>query len=278
MLTRRYLPALHVVRHLVLYTSTCLLFASCTAQEVETIVIPLLVHAPAIDGDLSDWKQHAFADGEWDLARVQSSPWYEPKRNRLVVDSNEVPGAVDLRAAYYLAWDGRHLYVGAEVHDNVNDVMDAKHEPKRWYYKDAIAFFMEAPRDDVAEKFGEGDHAFCFVMDHSKPDYGAWWRHGSASEAYIEEPIPAHSVDYAIQMNPWGESPADYIFEGRIDVRSTLEVGMESGNAFAENEFSFMIVHCDPDGGEYGGHLLIYGKGDNDATWTRMKFEHAGQH
>ncbi|MEQ9186623.1 MAG: sugar-binding protein [Cryomorphaceae bacterium] len=245
---------------------------------MEAIVIPLLDKTPAIDGDLGEWKLDAFSDGEWDMARVKASPWYEPKRNRLVVDSNEVPGAADLRAAYYLAWDGHHLYFGAEVHDNVNDVMDAKHEPKRWYYKDAIALFIEAPRDGVAEKFEEGDHAFCFVMDNSKPDYGAWWRHGSATEAYIEEPIPTPSVDYALQMNPWGENPADYIFEGRIDVSSTLALGMEKSKAFAENEFSFMIVHCDPDGGEYGGHLLIYGKGDNDATWTRMKFEHAGQH
>jgi hypothetical protein len=32
--------------------------------------------------------------------------------------------------------------------------------------------------------------------------------------------------------------------------------------------YGLTIVHTDPDGGEYGGHFLIYGRGDNDASWT----------
>ena len=31
------------------------------------------------------------------------------------------------------------------------------------------------------------------------------------------------------------------------------------------------LVHTDPDGGDYGGHFLIYGRGDDDATWGRMR-------
>ena len=35
-----------------------------------------------------------------------------------------------------------------------------------------------------------------------------------------------------------------------------------------------MIVHADPDGGpvEFGGQLMIFGGGDNDATWADMVF------
>jgi len=36
------------------------------------------------------------------------------------------------------------------------------------------------------------------------------------------------------------------------------------------DEYSLMIVHADPDRGGYGGHFMVYGNGDNDATWGRM--------
>ena len=34
--------------------------------------------------------------------------------------------------------------------------------------------------------------------------------------------------------------------------------------------YGLEIVHTDPDGGDYGGHFLIYGRGDDDATWGKM--------
>jgi hypothetical protein len=38
----------------------------------------------------------------------------------------------------------------------------------------------------------------------------------------------------------------------------------------AGDRYGLEIVHTDPDGGDYGGHLIIYGTGDNDATWGVM--------
>lgn len=242
------------------------------AQEPVTMSLPYLREQPVIDADLSEWQANAFHDGEWDLKRVQQSEWYSAKRNRLVRDEGEDTTKLDLSAKYYMAWDERYLYLGAEVHDNVNDASESKHEPKRWYYKDAIAWFIEAPKDDVSEKFGEGDHALCFVIDTAMPDYGAWWRHGNAEQAYIEEPLPEGAYQYAIRMNPWGQNPADYILEARVEIQSTLcadEAVWEEPQP--DDVLGIMIVHCDPDGGEYGGHLLIYGKGDDDATWGKMK-------
>lgn len=236
-----------------------------SAQHEPLISIPFLEHAPHIDGDLSDWQRSAFDSGVWDLDRVRRSDWYEPKRNRLVRDQGEDTNAVDLQARYYLAWDHDFLYLGAEVIDNVNDVMDSNHEPKRWFYKDAIALFIEAPRDTAAERFGEGDHAFAFVIDDTRPDYGAWWRHGTKAVSYIEEPLPNDKHAYALRFDRDG---ADYTIEARIDRRLMSDGGMEWK---AGETIGLMLVHCDPDGGEYGGHLLIYGKGDNDATWSEAE-------
>jgi hypothetical protein len=236
------------------------------------INVPFLENAPVIDGDLREWKYRAFTDGVWDIFRVANSPWYDPSRNRLTDHGHEPPPEDDLNARYYMAWDHRYLYLGAEVHDNVNDVDDPHHEPKRWYYKDAICWFIESPGQAKPDNFGKGDNAFCFVIDARKPSYGAWWRHGNATEHYIEEPIPRQAVDYAIRMNPWHGSPGDFILEARIEMTATFA---RSDPAWKPprigDQYGLEIVHTDPDGGGYGGHLIIYGTGDNSATWGVMK-------
>ena len=245
------------------------------SQDSDFGELPFLSIEPVIDGSIDEWKYIAFNDGVWDLQRVKKASWYHPKRNRLNVEVSEDTTQIDLSASYYMAWDETYLYLAAEVRDNVNDVEEENHEPKRWYYKDAISWFIEAPKDETAEKFSLGDHSFAFVIDTLKPDYGAWWRHGTATESYVEEPIPVQSVEYAIKMNPWNRSPADYILEARV-ARSLLvpEQGLDAGS-ITSNSIGMMIVHCDPDGGEYGGHLLIYGKGDDDSTWSEFKLSNS---
>lgn len=235
------------------------------------IAVPRLEHAPVIDGDLSEWKRLGFSDGVWDLARLRQAPWYDARINRLTVHGSEPAEEHDLRARYYIAWDEKFLYLGAEVHDNVNDATDPRHEPKRWYYKDAICWFIEAPRDDVAEKFGEGDNAFCFVIDRSRPSYGAWWRHGASGETYVEEPLPAGSSAYALRMNPWGGDNGDFVLEARVAMKPTLGASSPRWRAPRVGDtYGIEIVHTDPDGGDYGGHFLIYGSGDDDSSWGKM--------
>jgi hypothetical protein len=237
----------------------------------DPLPIPRLEKAPVIDGDLSEWKYVAFTDGVWDMLRLRQAPWYDPGINRLTDHGNEPAIEDDLQARYYMAWDDKYIYLGAEVKDNVNDVTDPQPEPKRWYFKDAICWFIEAPREDVAKKFAEGDNAFCFVIDARKPAEGAWWRHGAPGKTYIEEPLPRNAVDYAIRMNPWGRSKGDFILEARVEMAPTFGVSSPRWHApRAGDVYSLEIVHTDPDGGDYGGHMLIYGRGDDDSTWGSM--------
>lgn len=230
--------------------------------------VPRLERQVTVDGDLAEWKRNAFSDGLWDITRMRQTPWYDPAINRLTDHGKEPDLENDLAARYYMAWDDRYLYLGAEVRDNVNDVSDPKHEPKRWYYKDAICWFIEAPRSGGAKKFGEADNAFCFVIDTSKPAYGAWWRHGAPGKTYVEEPIPASAVEYAIRRGSGG----DFVLEARVAMAPTFGVSSPAWHApMVGDVYGLEIVHTDPDGGDYGGHFLIYGRGDDDATWGRME-------
>jgi hypothetical protein len=234
--------------------------------------IPRLEQAPVIDGDLAEWKYRAFSDGVWDLFRVLRSPWYDPAINRLTDHGNEPPLEDDLSARYYTAWDDKYFYMGAEVHDNLNDVEDSGRSPSRWMFKDAICWFVEAPRHGKSKKFGQGDNAFCFLADIRKPPHGAWWRHGNTEKNYIEEPLPARSVDYAIRLDPWKTGKGDFILEARVEMATTFGVSDPDWHPpKIGDEYGMEIVHTDPDGEAYGAHLLIYGKADDDATWGRVR-------
>ena len=264
-----------MIRSVVILLSL-LLLTQCNPQrewaDSSPILIPRLEKPPTIDGDLTDWKDLAFHDGVWDMHRIQHTPWYDSTINRLTDHGNESALSEDLSARYYIAWDDEYIYLGAEVVDNVNDVADPQHEPKRWYYKDAICWFFEAPRDSKPELFGEGDNAFCFVIDTTKPSYGAWWRHGDAERTYIEDPLPSNAASYAIRMNPWGRGRGDFILEARVQMTATFGKSSPSWRpAKIGDAYGLEIVHSDPDGADYGGHFLIYGKGDDDSTWGRME-------
>ncbi len=231
--------------------------------------IPQLTTPPTIDGNLHEWKRLAHNDGLWDIERLRRSPWYDPERNRLTLHPGETaPPEQDLAARYYTAWDSTFLYFGAEVTDNVIDVHDPAHEPKRWYFKDAICWFVEAPRQARGQNFGERDNAFCFLADKTKPPYAAWWRHGApGGKTYLEEPIPPEAVQWALHIHLQG-----FTLEARVAMAPTL--GRSSSQWRAPrigDTYGLTIVHTDPDNGDYGGHFLLYGRGDNDASWTAFQ-------
>ncbi len=233
--------------------------------------LPFLENAPHIDGDLADWKDYAYHDGLWDIYRIMHNDWYSPDRNRLTDHGNEPDLKYDLQSRYYMAWDENYLYLGAEVKDNFNDVTDPKHQPQRWYYKDCISWFIEAPRDTIQESFGQGDNAFCFIADVRKPAYGAWWRHGTVSKKYIEEPIPKGAVEYEIKMKPNKKGKGNFILEAKVNMLMTLgKSDAKWHSPKIGDEYSIQIVHTDPDGKDYGAHLILYGKGDNDGTWKKF--------
>ena len=250
-----------------------LLATPAAAQELPRIYVPYLADAPVIDGDLGEWKDAAHHDGVWDIHRLRHTSWFDGgARNRLTDQADpEPPPEDDLRARYYLAWDDAYLYFGAEVHDNVNDVDDPAHAPRRWMFKDAVCWFIEAPRDAAPERFGRGDNAFCFVADAAMPDYGAWWRYGTPTERYLEAPLSDDAATYALRFDPWGSGAADFVLEARVRMDAVFPTSEPRWTPpAAGDEYGLMIVHTDPDGGGYGGHFMVYGDGDDDSTWGRI--------
>ena len=235
--------------------------------ETVKLLVPFLEQKPVIDASLDEWRDYAFNDGVWDINRLRHTFWYdEGRRNRLTDHGSEGHPDDDLSARYYVAWDETYLYFGATVWDNVNDVDAPGEEPRAWYLRDSVCYFLEAPRDEAPEFFGQGDNAFCFTADATMPPHAAWWRHGAAGESYLEEPIPEDAVEYDLAMDG-----ANFTIEARVAMAPTLGASDPRWEPPQVGDvYGLEIVHCDPDGGPYGGHFMIYGTGDDDATWARM--------
>lgn len=250
-------------------TGCCGVKSDCDCCYV--IEVPALEKTPVIDGNLADWKYFAFCDGDWDIYRIRQSLWYDSKINRLTDHGQEDFEMEDLRGRYYMAWKGDYLYMGAEVHDNFNDINDPEPNKDRWYFKDAVCWYIEAPKDEVSESFEVGDNAYCFVIDDNKPSKGALWRRNNRDGRYFEQEFPDGAMEYEIKMNPWGKSEADFVIEARVNMSATLGDDNPEFKSVKEGDvFGLMIVHTDPDGGGYGGHFLLYGSGDDDLTWGKM--------
>ena len=87
------------------------------------------------------------------------------------------------------------------------------------------------------------------------------------SRAYASVTLPAGW--YAIRMTGHG---GDFVLEAKVEMAATFAKSDARWHApRVGDEYSVEIVHTDPDGGDYGGHLMIYGNGDDDATWTPMR-------
>jgi hypothetical protein len=75
-----------------------------------------------------------------------------------------------------------------------------------------------------------------------------------------------------VRRRPGAGKSGDFILEARIRMS---EVFPKSDPLWRPprigDEYGIEIVHTDPDGGDYGGHFLIYGRGDDAATWARAR-------
>lgn len=234
-------------------------------SAADTLRIPKLTSAPKVDGNLSDWENQAHSDGWWTLERVTTQPWFNSKTNRLKSELTENSAINDLSGRYFMAWSDSALHFGAVVIDNQIDVNDPAHEPKRWYYKDAVAWFVEWPADTISERFEKGNHGFCFIADTTMPDYGAWWRHGEGNKSYVEEPLPKGDCEFAAALEIQSDGAFKYTIEATISAGLLGPIKPTYGALIR-----LAVVNCDPDGGAHGGHLIIYGQGDDDSTWTMV--------
>ena len=63
----------------------------------------------------------------------------------------------------------------------------------------------------------------------------------------------------------------NFVLEARVAMEATLGVSTPKWSAPRVGDlYGMEIVHTDPDGADYGGHFLIYGRGDDDSTWGRF--------
>jgi len=72
-------------------------------------------------------------------------------------------------------------------------------------------------------------------------------------------------------MKPNDNEKGSFILEAKVNMAMTFgRSDPDWHSAKIGDQYSIQIVHTDPDGKDYGAHLILYGEGDNYATWKRI--------
>jgi hypothetical protein len=227
-----------------------------------------VIEAPTIDGDLADWD-----DVDWLTFGPEQGP---PDQQRVWLrddGATEPAGTartgLDLSGRVGLRWDSRHLYLAADVRDNVADVDGSREQA--WYHRDGVALFFDMARDGDGPGWVSGDHALVFTADPGLPPYSRWWRRGTP-RGHLESPSPEY-VTHAVARTDTG-----YRMEARVSLALLAAFTPSFRPPFEGHEVGFLFLVTDPDGGlePFGGQLMFGGVGDDDAEWSRLRFVGAG--
>jgi len=223
---------------------------------------------PAIDADLSDWPDALWLD-------LTPFPPHEARGySRLRDDGREgfaiAETTADLSARFTLAWSDTALYLAADVTDNIHDVDGGSN--RQWFFKDAVALFLDLPLDGDGPGWIEGDHAFAFVADPTYPRGSMWWRRGERA-GHRETPAPP-GTRMAVVRTEKG-----YILEALLPIAPLTTITPFWAPPLATRTIGFALVVTDPDGGNnpFGGQLIYGASHDDDGGWTRLRLRDATQ-
>ncbi len=142
-----------------------------------------------------------------------------------------------------------------------------------WYYKDAVALFLDLAGGERDGRLDAGEHAFAFVADPGYPSWGKWWRHGTASAGNVESPAPPETRLAVRIVDDTG-----YDLEAAIPMSALSEHTQGWTPPFPGRTVRFMVYITDPDGGPepWGGALTYAGAGGHDGEpWGRLRFSAA---
>lgn len=217
-----------------------------------------------VDADLTEWDDASFipfgpesGQRQWQRVWLRSDGDADP------------PGSsgtdADLSGRLSLRWDDDFLYLAAFV---VDDVLDTDGTAEHaWYHRDGIALFLDVPRDGDGRGWVTGDHAISFSAAVDPPPHFRWWRRGTP-RGHRGSAAPT-GVTHAVRLTPNG-----YQLEARVPMALLAAFAPDFLPPFDEREIGFLFLVTDPDhdAQPFGGQLMFGGSGDDDASWSRLRF------
>lgn len=213
-----------------------------------TFDVPFAKQAPVVDGDPSD---PAWASAEWIPI------------DKLMLGT--MPEKDDFSGRYKLVWTADHLYLLAEITDDV--LHDSHPDPLELYWEDdTLEIFIDADASGGNHLFSDNAFAYHIALDNQVADIGPYLseEHRQA-EKTNRRLLPGHV--YA-QWKRSQDEPYNLYWEVKIsvmgdDYRDSYAVGEQEAQALTLKSgmtMGFMVAYCDSDGKiESGGREHFIG-------------------
>lgn len=224
------------IRYLVTLGMQCLFCASVSAFDV-----PYAAQAPVVDGDPSD------------------TAWDRP--DWVVMDQlmwGSMPEKEDFSGRYKLVWTKDHLYLLAEITDDV--LYDSHADPLDAYWEDdALEILIDENASGGNHLYDYNAFAYHIALDNQAADIGPF-----LSDADREAGVQNRRLYPGHIQSQWkrsAEEPHKIYWEVRIkvfgeDYKDSYDEGEEPAQAvqlYAGKKLGLMLAYCDSDGKAEGG-------------------------
>lgn len=203
--------------------------------------VPFASQAPVVDGDPGDT---AWTRAEWVPV------------DKLMLGA--MPDQDDFSGRYKLVWTAEHLYLLAEITDDI--LYDSHPDPLEQYWEDdTLEIFIDADASGGDHLFSYNAFAYHIALDNQAADIGPYL---SESDRLAEKRnirlFPGHVYS---QWKRSRDEPNKVYWEVKIsvmgdDYQDSQEVDKQAAQAMplqAGMTMGFMLAYCDSDGELEGG-------------------------
>ncbi len=211
-----------------------LLLAFCSEGIAETDAVRFTSERITIDGRMLE---RSWSDAEW--RRIDKHIL------------GEYPEPQDFAGRYKLLWDERHLYLLAEISDDV--LFDQHADPLlRYWDDDCLEIFIDEDGSGGNHQFDYNAFAYHVALDNQAVDIGGQLEDGSPEFVLLNDHIdsqwrrqerPPHAVLWEVAIKVFDDS-----FHPSI---SNQPVSLTAGKTMG-----FMLAYCDNDGSEEREHFV----------------------
>lgn len=163
----------------------------------------------------------------------------------------EYPDAQDFTGRYKLLWDEQHLYLLAEISDDV--LFDQHADPLlRYWDDDCLEIFIDEDASGGNHQFDYNAFAYHIALDNQAVDIGGQLEDGSPEFVLLND-----HVESRWRRQP--DQPHTVVWEVAIRVFDDSfrpDAGSEPVSLAAGKTMGFMLAYCDNDGSTEREHFI----------------------
>ncbi len=212
----------------------CASLAACSTTAAQVDVVPHAGTPITVDGQA--------LEQAW-----ESAEWRSLDKHML----GEYPEAADFSGRYKLLWDEQHLYLLAEITDDL--LIDQYADPLfRYWDDDCLEIFLDEDASGGIHQYDYNAFAYHIALDNQAVDIGGQLEDGSPDFLLLNDHVDSNWMRQE-------QEPHTILWEVAVRI---YDDSFEPGSASqpvtltADKIMGFMLAYCDNDGSAEREHFL----------------------